>query len=286
MSPERAESEPAWTEPALADPHAVADKARRVERMFAAIATSYDLNNRLHSLGWDQAWRRAAVRLTDVRPGDVVVDVASGTGDLAMAFANPRSGLRSRPGAAAWASGSRIPPRRVLGIDFTEQMLVLARRKRPHLSTGSPAHDRGADARGFCPLSYCGGDALRLPVADERADVVSIAFGIRNVADPAAAMAEFYRVLRPAGRLMVLEFGLPVNRMLRAAYQFYFMRIMPRTAGWVARDRSGAYRYLPQSVNTFLDRPGMVRLIEDAGFSSITVKPLTFGIAVCYLGVK
>lgn len=253
LSPSPAQSpEPAWTQGDLANPHTVGDKARRVEQMFAAIAPSYDLNNRVHSLWRDQAWRRAAVRIANVKPTDVVLDVACGTGDLSAAFL---------------AGGAQ----RVVGIDFTVNMLRVAQAKR---------------AQRAQPLTYQAGDAMRLPVADSSVDVVSIAFGIRNVAKPEQAMAEFARVLRPGGRLIVLEFSLPTNPLLLAGYNFYFRHVMPRTASLLARDRSGAYRYLPQSVNTFIDRPGMVKMMQDASFSQITLKPMTFGIAVCYRGVK
>jgi demethylmenaquinone methyltransferase/2-methoxy-6-polyprenyl-1,4-benzoquinol methylase len=241
----------AWDASQLANPHAVADKARRVEQMFAAIAPTYDLNNRLHSLGRDQAWRRAAVKLAQPQPHETVLDVACGTGDLAIAFAS--TGVN-----------------RVVGVDFTENMLRIAQHKRHH-------HQ---------PLTYQAGDAMRLPIADASVDIVSIAFGIRNVSSPASALREFYRVLKPAGRLLILEFSLPANPLLRAAYNFYFRHVMPRTAAFIARDRNGAYRYLPQSVNTFIDRPGMVRMMQEAGLTDLRVKPLTCGIAVCYRGLK
>ena len=245
----------AWTDRDLADPHAQADKADRVRRMFAAIAPSYDLNNRLHSLWRDQAWRRAAVKAANVQPEDVVLDVACGTGDLAMAFDDC--------GAA-----------QVIGVDFTLDMLTIAARKRPQPQASSPKP------------AYAAGDAMRLPVAQASVNVVCIAFGIRNVSDPGAAVREFHRVLQPGGRLVILEFSLPRNPVLRGLYNFYFRRVMPRTATWIARDRSGAYKYLPQSVNTFIDRQSMVTLMRDAGFADVVVKPLTFGIAVIYRGVK
>ncbi len=244
---------PAWTEQHLADPHAVADKARRVEQMFAAIAPSYDLNNRLHSLGRDQAWRAAAVKMANVRAGDIVLDVACGTGDLAMAFARGQAG-------------------QVIGIDFTVNMLTLAQRKRVE--------------SGRLRLSYHAGDAMRLPIADASVDVVSIAFGIRNVVDPVVANREFHRVLRPGGRLVVLEFGFPRNPVLCGLYTFYFKHILPRTATWIARDRTGAYKYLPRSVQTFHDQSAMVALLDQAGFVETAIRPLTLGIAVVYRGVK
>lgn len=248
---------PAWTQSDLAvNPHDAADKAKRVEAMFAAIAPSYDLNNRVHSLWRDQAWRRAAVRLAQVKSTDVVLDVACGTGDLSMAFAD-----------------SAV--RRVVGVDFTFNMLSVAHNKLKPSAAQAPAK-----------IAYQAGDAMRLPIADAGVDIVSIAFGIRNVSAPSTAIADFYRVLRPGGRLIVLEFSLPTNRLLRSVYQFYFKHILPRTASLIARDRSGAYRYLPRSVNTFIDRPAMVDMLSHAGFEDVSVTSLTFGVAVVYRGVK
>lgn len=245
---------PAWSADQLENPHAVGDKATRVERMFAAIADSYDLNNRLHSFGRDQAWRKAAVRAAGLSPGDRVVDVACGTGDLSEAYADAGAGV-------------------VIGIDFTVAMLEIAERKRGR-------RDRPT------PIVYAAGDAMRLPVADAAADVVSIAFGIRNVADPAAALAEFRRVLKPGGRLVILEFSEPTHPVLRWGSRVWTQHIMPRTATWIARDRSGAYRYLPRSVATFAGREQMIDAMREAGFEDVTAKPQTFGVAVIYRGVS
>ncbi len=253
MTGSPASREPLWTQRELNNPHTVADKARRVEAMFAAIAPSYDLNNRIHSMWRDQAWRRAAVAMARVQPTDVVVDVACGTGDLSLAFAQ---------GGAA----------KVVGIDFTFNMLAIAHTKPPPARRAVP--------------SYHAGDAMRLPLADDCADVVSIAFGIRNVAQPALAMAEFLRVLRPGGRVVVLEFGLPTHPLMRGLYNFYTHQVMPRTATWIAGDRSGAYKYLPRSVNTFMDRAAMLDLMGRAGLKELQASPLTMGIAVIYCGVK
>lgn len=244
---------PLWGKQELADPHAREDKPERVRGMFASIARSYDLNNRLHSLGIDQRWRRRTVRLAGVRPGDQVLDVACGTGDLTALFAE-------------------TPASRVIGGDFTPEMLELARVKQRRVPNAAK-------------VSYVEADAMALAFADASFDVVSIAFGIRNVAAPVRALAEFRRVLRPGGRLVVLEFDQPRNPLVRAVNQLYTCRIMPWTATLISGDRSGAYRYLPRSVGTFMKREEMLRAIGDAGFSDVTATPMTLGVAVCYRGL-
>src|SRR4051812_35889196 len=200
-----------WNNELLKHPHDAADKRQRVQRMFAAIAPSYDLNNRLHSLWMDQRWRRKAVKLAELRLTDQVVDVACGTGDLAFKFAAQLQFLRSQ-----WnAPGPRPIPRKVVGIDFTFEMLPIAHRKTPshRYSSIDPPNDRfsyGISTSGPIPTNeWLTGDAQSLPLPDACCDVVSIAFGIRNVQDPARALREFRRVLRPGGRLIILEFSLP-----------------------------------------------------------------------------
>jgi demethylmenaquinone methyltransferase/2-methoxy-6-polyprenyl-1,4-benzoquinol methylase len=116
--------------------------------------------------------------------------------------------------------------------------------------------------------------------------VVSIAFGIRNVVDPSAAMREFFRILKPGGRLIILEFGIPTNPLFRALYNFYFKQILPRTATLISGDKTGAYKYLPTSVRTFIDRETMAGMMRQSGFSEVTQFPLTMGICICYRGIK
>jgi demethylmenaquinone methyltransferase/2-methoxy-6-polyprenyl-1,4-benzoquinol methylase len=259
----RASTDTVWNDRDLANPHAIADKRRRVQRMFAAIAPRYDVNNRVHSAGMDQYWRRRAVDLAILKPGDQVVDVACGTGDLSLAF---RRGLLDAAEKANLVAGGSV-----LGVDFTFEMLPLAQRKSRRDAAPS-AH----------PIHYINGDAQRLPLPDACCHVVSIAFGIRNVADPAAALKEFHRILRPGGRVIVLEFSLPANPILRGLYNFYFHQILPRTATLISGDRTGAYKYLPRSVGTFMPRTAMLDSLRSAGFENATAHPMTFGIAVVY----
>lgn len=274
--PDPSPSSPAWSPPELASPHQQADKPRRVQAMFAAIARSYDLNNRLHSLWQDQAWRRFAVRAAGVRVGDRVLDCACGTGDLTRLFA------RANGEAAA----------EVVGLDFTPEMLEVAREKTPgsesspqkaESSPQSTQRSAEGDAGGKTRVRYIEGDAMSLPFGDAQFDVVSIAFGIRNVSDPAKALREFRRVLKPGGRLAVLEFDRPRVPVLGALSEFYTARIMPVTATLISGDRSGAYTYLPRSVATFLSREQLAAAIKDAGFASVESTPLTFGVCVCHL---
>jgi demethylmenaquinone methyltransferase/2-methoxy-6-polyprenyl-1,4-benzoquinol methylase len=244
-----------WTDADLAaNPHQDAEKSTKVRGMFAAIAHAYDLNNRLHSFGRDQAWRRFAVRQGMVRPGDRVLDVACGTGDLTEAFAASDAG-------------------EVVGCDFTREMLEVARTKARRLP--APISSK---------VRYEEGDAQNLAFPDASFDVVSIAFGIRNVERPARAIAEFRRVLKPGGRLIVLEFDRPAFAPIRWMNTLYTTRIMPLTATLISRDRSGAYKYLPRSVGTFMSRGEMLQTITRAGFATVMATPLTFGVCVCYRG--
>lgn len=245
-----------WRQDNLANPHAASDKASRVRGMFAAIAPSYDLNNRVHSLWMDQAWRRFAVKHALVKPGDHVLDIACGTGDLTQAFARSKAA-------------------KVTGIDFTPQMLEVARVKQ---------HRQAAPVA--AKLSYMEGDAMALAVPDASADVVSIAFGIRNVQEPPKALAEFYRVLRPGGRLIVLEFDTPRLALARWLNAWYCGRLMPRTATLISGDKSGAYKYLPASVGAFMTREELTNAMVSAEFENANATPLTMGICVCYRAFK
>lgn len=246
----------AWAGQSLDAVHTREDKAPRVRAMFAAIAGSYDLNNRLHSFGRDQAWRRAAVKAAAIQRGARVLDVACGTGDLTEALA-------------------RTNASEVIGLDFTRQMLDVAETKQKKLTSETAAK-----------VSYVEGDAMDLPFDDASFDALTIAFGIRNVQEPAKALREFARVLRPGGRLVILEFDQPRFAPVRWGNNLYCKLIMPRTAALISRDRSGAYAYLPKSVDQFMDRAQLGKAILDAGFAGLTQRPLTLGVCVCHSAAR
>ena len=259
-----------WSASELAgDPHSHAGKQEKVRSMFAAIARSYDLNNRVHSLWRDQAWRRFAVKVSEVRPGESVLDCACGTGDLTIAFGRKlRQDAGRARGSAAAAGGAPMGAQRgrLVGLDYTSEMLDIARVKGP----------AGAG------IEWMQGDAQALPFADASFDVVSIAFGIRNVQEPARAIGEFRRVLRPGGRLVVLEFAEPRLAPVRWFNDVYCRRVMPRTATWISGDKSGAYRYLPKSVSTFVAPESLKKMMEEAGFAAVRDWALSLGICRCY----
>lgn len=238
-----------WDKSRLADPHRQPDKALRVRAMFDAIAPTYERVNRWLSLGRDASWRRRAVAMAAVQPSDRVLDVACGTGDFARAFA-------------------KAGPAQVVGSDFSAPMLALAA------------------ARPFSRAQWCRADGLALPFTDGSFDVVSCAFGIRNFQSLARGLSEFHRVLRPGGRAVILEFSIPSFQLAAGMYRLYFRNILPRLATWISGDRTGAYDYLPQSVETFLDEPALRRALAEAGFASCIARRLTAGIVTIYLARK
>lgn len=240
-----------WDPSRLQAPHAQQDKAARVRRMFDAIAPTYELVNTLASAGRDRFWRREMVRLASVRPDDVILDIACGTGDVVRSFAS-----------------SPVRPARIVGMDFCLPMLRLAARR--------PV-DRGA---------FCAADALRLAVADASVSIVTCAFGVRNFQDLTAGLQEMCRALRPGGRSIVLEFSVPARPVLRRIYLWYFNRVLPLLASLVSRDRTGAYRYLPRSVVSFHRRDEIISCFQAAGFSRVAAHPLTWGIVCVYVAHK
>lgn len=244
-----------WSDENLRAPHSQPDKARRVHDMFAAVAPTYDRVNHITSFYTDLRWRNKAVRQAFLVGGERVLDVCCGTGDLSAAFAH-----------------AMPQPSAVIGADFCHPMLELASEKF--------ASRRGA------PLGFVGADAQGLPFADGSFDVVSCAFGIRNVTDTELTLSEMFRVLSPGGRAVILEFSMPSNKVVRAVYQFYFTRILPRVGTMVSGDRSGAYRYLPASVLSYKSPSEMRKLLRNAGFSDVKSNSLSMGVAGIYVGKK
>jgi demethylmenaquinone methyltransferase/2-methoxy-6-polyprenyl-1,4-benzoquinol methylase len=224
-----------------------------VRSMFDRIAPRYDLLNRLLSAGVDQRWRRASVEALALPPASRVLDLCTGTADLLVEF------LRRDPGHAG------------VGVDLSLAMLSRGARK---------LKARGLDSR----CSLASGDAERLPLTDARFDGATIAFGIRNVGEPLRALREIHRVLKPGGRLVILEFSMPPG-LLGTAYRVYFERLLPRLAGLVSGDRA-AYSYLPASVARFPDPAAFGRLMEEAGFAGVAWTRLTAGIAHLHRGEK
>jgi demethylmenaquinone methyltransferase/2-methoxy-6-polyprenyl-1,4-benzoquinol methylase len=226
----------------------------------------------------DQHWRNVAVKMAEVKPTDMIVDVACGTGDLTLKFA-AYLGLH-------YDGHTPIRKDQVLGIDFTYEMLPIAQKKATALLEDVAPQDPRESNPFEQMVGFIQGDALALPLPDASADIISIAFGIRNVSDWGRAIDEFARVLKPGGRLIILEFSLPTNPLMRGLYNFYFRKIMPRTATLISGDKTGAYKYLPESVNTFISREAMQERMRAAGFTNVIARPLTFGVCVCYKGVR
>ncbi len=227
---------------------------QQVHKMFDRIAHRYDLLNHLLSGNRDVAWRRKMAGMLPTRGNLDVLDLATGTGDQLLTIAESGK-LRSG-----------------VGIDLAEKMLAVGRDK---------INKRGQGEI----LKMQTGDAGAIPFGDSKFDAVSISFGIRNVLDVPTALREMYRVLRPEGRAMILEFSLPRNSVVRKAYLFYFRHILPRLGSLISGD-SYAYRYLNQTVETFPYGDAFCTLMAEAGFTNVQATEVTFGIATIYIGDK
>lgn len=227
--------------------------AKAVREMFAGIAGRYDLLNHVLSLNIDKRWRKVvANRLRSILDSDsaVVLDVACGTGDLSIELDK---------GAKA----------RIMGTDFCRPMLAVAKTK---------------SVDGTQAIPYIEADALRLPFGDEAFDAVTIAFGLRNLANVPDGLHELRRIIKPGGSLVVLEFSAPVIPGFGHLFNFYFSHILPRIGGAVSGSR-GAYEYLPDSVAKFPNQKGLKLLMQESGFSDVTFQNLTGGIAAIHSGI-
>lgn len=232
----------------------LSEKGEKIQQMFGAIAPRYDLLNRMLSFGIDRRWRKKAVQLLKYRDGARVLDVATGTGDVALEIA------RTTPAAV-----------KITGADFCKEMVDLGRIK----VAQSPYAGR---------IDFTVAPCEDLPFPNETFDSITIAFGIRNVVDRKLGLAEMWRVLRPGGRMIILEFSTPRSQLFRQIYYFYFRRLLPVIGGLISK--YNAYKYLPDSVLEFPSHEEFAAMIEEAGFRSVHIKELTFGIASIYVGDK
>jgi len=232
----------------------LSEKGEKIQQMFGTIAPRYDLLNRMLSFGIDRRWRKKAVKLVKYREGARILDVATGTGDVALEIA------RSTPATV-----------KVTGADFCKEMVDLGQIK----VAQSPYADR---------IDFKVAPCEDLPFPDNTFDSITIAFGIRNVVDRKLGLAEMWRVLRPGGRMIILEFSTPRSQLFRQIYYFYFRRMLPMIGGLISK--YNAYKYLPDSVLEFPSHEEFSNMMSDAGFCNINICELTFGIASIYAAEK
>ena len=228
------------------------DKARRVRGVFDSVAARYDVMNDLMSMGMHRVWKSYTVTVADVQPGHQVLDIAGGTGDLALAFAK-------RVG----------PTGRVVHTDINEAMLRTGR-------------DRLLDLGVVLPTVVC--DAEHLPFPDQHFDRVSVAFGLRNMTHKDRALREMCRVLKPGGKLLVLEFS-KVAQPLEKVYDWYSFNILPQLGRWVARDEA-SYRYLAESIRMHPDQEALKDLMKQNGFGHVDIHNLSAGIVALHVGIR
>lgn len=227
-------------------------KREQVERMFDRISPKYDLLNRMLSMGTDQGWRRKVIRLLGQEPVDQLLDMATGTADLAIMAAKVAH--------------------RITGADISAGMLEHGRTK---------VAKAGLSGR----ITLVQADAAKLPFPDNTFDAVTVAFGVRNFEDLPQGIRGMVRVLRPGGRLFVLEFSRPRATPFRQIFRFYFHRVMPFIGRMVSKDEA-AYTYLPESVDAFPQGKQFERILLDCGLREVRSRPFTFGVATLYVGRK
>lgn len=228
----------------------------RVKRMFGEIAPRYDFLNHLLSMQTDRYWRRKTVRRVPPRGDAPILDVCTGTGDLALAYYR--------------ASTEGTP---IVGADFCPQMLERAESK----AQRARASDR---------ISFVEADAQHLPFPSDHFQIVSVAFGLRNIADPDQGLREMARVCAPGGKVAVLEFSMPRRQPFRSLYGWYFRNVLPRIGRLFAKSGDDAYHYLPETVQAFPEREALAARMEAAGLCDVTFTSLTMGVAMLYVGGK
>lgn len=232
----------------------LSDKGRNVRQMFDDIANRYDLLNRLLSFGIDRRWRRFAVSQLSIPKNGRVLDIATGTCDVALEIAKQTD-----------------PSVTIVGEDFTQGMLVQGQTK----LNNSPYAER---------IMLVNAPCEEIPHPDNSFDGITIAFGIRNVVDRQAGLCEMFRVLKPGGRAVILEFSNPKSQLFRKIYYFYFQKILPTLGGLISK--RSAYQYLPDSVIEFPSQEEFSQMMADAGFKRVQYVDQTFGIATVYVGDK
>jgi len=245
--------------PSAASTGTIDKSNQRVRQMFGEIAPRYDAMNHVLSGGTDYYWRRYTIRKAPPQGDAPILDVCTGTGDLAIAY---------------WKAGKKQIP--VVGSDFTEEMLDIARDKIQSI----PRTERDAS------IEFYQADTQELPFEDDRFQIVSVAFGLRNVADTLKGLREMKRVCQPGGRIVILEFSMPGNRMLRGVYGWYFRNVLPRIGQFFARNSQSAYNYLPETVGEFPYGEKLAEVLREAGLERVSYKPLTFGVATLYIAHK
>ncbi|MBX3477965.1 MAG: class I SAM-dependent methyltransferase [Brevundimonas sp.] len=233
------------------------EKVRLVRGVFDSVAGKYDLMNDLMSAGVHRLWKDAAAAKLNPRPGEVILDVAGGTGDMARRYSKMARAAQARMGGEDAS---------VIVLDYNAEMILA-----------------GVEKGGEPEMSWTVGDAMALPLPDASVDAYSISFGIRNVSDVAGALKEARRVLKPGGRFLCLEFSRPVAGPVRRAYDAWSFHAIPRIGGWVAGDKD-SYQYLVESIRRFPDQATFTRMIQQAGFSRVTHTNLSGGIAAIHHG--
>jgi len=228
----------------------------RVRRMFGEIAGKYDFLNHLLSLNIDRYWRWRTVRTVAPKSGDRILDVCTGTGDLALAYHKATKGEAE-----------------IVGADFCHEMLALG-------------HQKGMKARAGDRLTFIEADTQALPFPSDRFNIVTVAFGLRNVADTDAGLAEMTRVCSPGGHVAVLEFSSPEWQPFKGIYTWYFRNVLPRIGQMLARNAESAYSYLPESVSEFPQGEALAERMRRVGLIEVSYRPLTLGVATLYVGKK
>ena len=242
----------------IAIPSKMLDKSGdRVRQMFAEIAPKYDLMNHVLSLNIDRLWRARTIRILGLSPGEPVLDVCTGTGDLTLAMAQ-----------------SLGKETEIVGSDFCVEMLEIARKK------------QAKKLPGYEKVDFVEADTQELPFPDNHFQAVTVAFGLRNVAVTEKGLSEMRRVCKPGGKIAVLEFSKPTVFGLRHVYNAYFKTILPRVGQSMSKNKQSAYEYLPQSVQEFPSGEALANVMRQAELTDIKMVPMTFGVVTLYIGTK